>query len=175
MRAVTVSRFVSPHVLVIRDVPEPRASPGGVVVAIEAISVLWVETLIRPGCAGEYFDVTPPYVPGNAVVGVVREVGPDLDPGWAGRSVVARLDNGPWVRPASRDRGRDAGPVPDGIDARAAAALSHDGVTALALARSCGGRRASPLTTRWAGLGITSTRAAPTAGSGRGASGPAVG
>jgi hypothetical protein len=110
MRAVTVSRFVSPHVLVIRDVPEPRASPGGVVVAIEAISVLWVETLIRPGCAGEYFDVTPPYVPGNAVVGVVREVGPDLDPGWAGRSVVARLDNGPWVRPASRDRGRDAGP-----------------------------------------------------------------
>lgn len=138
MRATTVTRFGPPEVLVTQDVPEPQVSPGEVVITVAAIDVLWVETLIRRGRAREYFDVTPPYLPGNAVAGVVDDAGPEVEPDWVGRTVVAHLEDGGGYAEQVAVPIRTVVAVPGGVDARTAAALSHDGVTALALADAAG-------------------------------------
>lgn len=59
--------------------------------------VLWVETAIRQGGGGEFFDVTPPYLPGNGVAGRVRGVGQGVDPGWVGREVEAHASHGGYA------------------------------------------------------------------------------
>ena len=51
------------------------------------MTVLFVETQIRRGRLGEYFDVKPPYVPGGGVAGQVVSVGEGVAlTGSAGRS-----------------------------------------------------------------------------------------
>jgi NADPH:quinone reductase len=133
MRIVEVTRFGGPEVMVIRNVPEPVAGPGEVVVDVEVADVLWVETRIRQGQGGDHFRVTPPYVPGNGVAGWVDAVGDGVDEEWMGRQVVAHArELGGYaervVLPA-----RELTPVPKGLGLREAAALLADGPTALAL------------------------------------------
>ncbi|WP_274560101.1 zinc-binding dehydrogenase [Streptomyces spiramyceticus] len=128
MRAIQVTEFGGPEVLVATELPDPVAGPGEVVVGVAVADTLYVETQIRSGW-GEYFDVTPPYVPGGGAAGTVLAVGEGVDPAWVGRRVVA----GPGVSGtyaeqvvAPVDR---LTPVPDGLGLREAAALAHDGVT----------------------------------------------
>lgn len=133
MQVAVITRFGGPEVLVLSEAPDPAAGPGEVVIAVAAADVLWVETMIRQGGGGEYFDVAPPYVPGGAVAGRVRTVGDGVDPDWIGREVVARTgERGGYaeqvVVPADKLL-----MVPDGLGLREAAALLHDGPTALAL------------------------------------------
>jgi NADPH:quinone reductase len=133
MKAAVVTKFGPPEVLVAREVPDPVARAGEVVIDVAVADVLWVETAIRQGRGGKYFDVTPPYVPGSGVAGRVRAVGDGVDRGWIGREVVAHTgERGGYaeqvVVPAD---GLSA--VPDGLSLTHAAALLHDGPTALAL------------------------------------------
>jgi len=133
MQVAMVTRFGPPEVLVASEAPDPVAGSGEVVVDVAVADVLRVETMIRQGEGGEYFDVTPPYVPGGAVAGRVRAVGDDVDPSWIGREVVARTgERGGYAEQvAGPADGLSA--VPDGLGLREAAALLHDGPTALAL------------------------------------------
>jgi NADPH:quinone reductase len=133
MRIAEVTRFGGPEVLVIRDVPEPVAGPGEVIIDVAVADVLWVETRIRQGHGGDHFRVTPPYVPGNGVAGWVDAVGDGVGEGWIGRQVVAhaRERGGYAERVVLRER--ELTPVPDGLGLREAAALLADGATALAL------------------------------------------
>jgi NADPH2:quinone reductase len=80
------------------------------------------------------FPVQPPYRPGVGVAGTVAAGGPGVDPQWVGRRVVAR--SGPAGGYVERTVIAADGlvVVPDAIDLRDAAAVLHDGVTALALA-----------------------------------------
>jgi len=133
MQVATVTQFGPPEVLVTREAPDPTAGSGEVVIAVAAADVLWVETMIRQTGGGEYFDVTPPYIPGNAVAGRVRAVGDDVDRGWIGRKVVAHTgERGGYAEQVVVP---EAGlsEVPEGVELRAAAALAHDGPTALTL------------------------------------------
>jgi NADPH2:quinone reductase len=103
--------------------------------------VLFVDTMIRSGRARDVFSQRPPYVPGNGVVGFVAAVGDGVPSSWAGRPVVAHT--GPAgggggyservVVPSDR-----LVPVPGGVDFRIAAALLHDGATALGLLAGTG-------------------------------------
>jgi NADPH2:quinone reductase len=103
---------------------------------VSAADVLFLDTLIRSGRARDSFPQRPPYIPGNGVAGYVTAVGDDVSPAWIGRPVTARTGphggaNGYSERalvPASR-----LVPVPSGVDVRVAAALLHDGATALGL------------------------------------------
>lgn len=133
MQVAVVTRFGAPEVLVTSEAPDPIAGAGEVVIDVAVADVLWVETMIRQGGGGEYFDVTPPYVPGNGVAGRVRAVGDGVDPGWIGREVVAHTgDRGGYAEQVVvRADGLSA--VPDEVSLREAAALLHDGPTALAL------------------------------------------
>lgn len=138
MRAVRVERFGGPEILTVAEVPDPVAGPGQAVVAVAVADVLFVETAIRAGHGGEYFTVRPPYVPGHGVAGQVIAVGEGVDAGWIGRRVAgqARHDGGYAERVAVQ--AEDLVPVPDGLDLREAAALVHDGATALGLSESTG-------------------------------------
>jgi NADPH:quinone reductase len=133
VRVVEVARFGGPEVLVAVDAPDPVPGPGEVVVEVAAADVLWVETMIRKGQGGDYFPVRPPYRPGSGVAGTVALVGEGVDPAWTGRRVVTRT--GPHGGYAERAREPAEGliPVPDAVAPTDAAALLHDGVTALGL------------------------------------------
>ncbi len=133
MRVVEVRRFGGPEVLTVVVAPDPVPEAGEVVVDVHAADVLWVETAIRRGQGGGYFPVRPPYRPGVGVAGTVSGVGAGVDPAWIGRRVVTRTgEHGGYVE---RARVPVAGliPVPDAVASTAAAALLHDGVTALGL------------------------------------------
>ncbi|WP_344383098.1 alcohol dehydrogenase catalytic domain-containing protein [Streptomyces thermolineatus] len=133
MRAVRAERFGGPEVLVAGEVPDPVAGPGQVVVGVRAADVLFLDAQVRRGLFGEHFAVRPPYVPGGAVVGRVLSVGAGVDPGWTGRRVAARTGvRGGYAEQAVVPAG-ELVPVPDALDLDAAAALLHDGPTALAL------------------------------------------
>ncbi|WP_329400083.1 hypothetical protein [Streptomyces melanogenes] len=66
MRVAQVERFGGPEVLVPAELPDPVAGPDEVVIAVDHIDTLFVQTQIRAGAFGEYFDVAPPYVPAAA-------------------------------------------------------------------------------------------------------------
>jgi NADPH2:quinone reductase len=137
MRVAEVTRFGPPEVLMTSHRPDPVPGPGEVVITVAAADTLWVETLIRSGAGQDVWPMRPPYVPGGAVAGHVTADGSEVDPGLSGRAVVAPV----------RSRGHAEGgyaeqvvvaadvpvDVPDGLPLTAAAALLHDGPTALAL------------------------------------------
>ncbi len=133
MRVVEVARFGSPEVLVAVRAADPLPGPGEVVVQVSAADVLWVETVIRQGGGGDYFPVRPPYRPGAGVAGTVAAVGEGVDRAWTGRRVVTRTGaNGGYLERALVPADGLIR-VPDGVSLTDAAALLHDGVTALGL------------------------------------------
>jgi NADPH2:quinone reductase len=134
MRVVEVARFGGPAVLVAGKAPDPVPGPGEVVIDVAVADVLWVETLIRSGKGGQYFPVQPPYRPGVGVAGTVSVIGDGVDPAWTGRRVVTRTgEHGGYVeRALVPAEGLIA--VPDALELSDAAALLHDGTTALGLA-----------------------------------------
>lgn len=133
MQVAEVTRFGGPEVLVTSDSPDPMAGRDEVVIDVTATDVLWVETMIRQGGGGDYFHVTPPYVPGNGVAGRVRSIGDGVDPDWIGRAVVAHTGERGGYAEQVAVAAEKVSAIPDGVDLCEAAALLHDGPTALAL------------------------------------------
>src|SRR5215216_7410600 len=90
MKAVVVSAYGPPEVLILRDVDAPRPTTGKVVIGVEVAGVNFVETMRRAGKIPGFGSGTLPYIPGNEVGGRVVEVGADVDPALLGRVVVAQ-------------------------------------------------------------------------------------
>lgn len=146
MRVVHVTRFGEPEVLVASEAPDLVAGPGQAIVGVSVADVMFLDTQLRGGWGKEYFSMKPPYVPGNGVAGRVASVGERVDRDWIGRHVItrtgARGDNGLSVAPTGGYAGQavvtveELIRVPDGLGSREAAALVHDGPTALQLAEA---------------------------------------
>ncbi|CAM5640574.1 zinc-binding dehydrogenase [Streptomyces fumanus] len=134
MRAIRVREFGGSEVLVPEEVPDPVAGPGQVVVALAAADVIYLDTLLRRGWGGDVFPVRPPYVPGGGGAGRVLSVGEGVDPAWLGRHVAARRFGGGYAERMAADV-TEVVEVPEGVSSAQAAAVLHDGVTALSLAR----------------------------------------
>ncbi|MCF4139056.1 hypothetical protein L1856_23290 [Streptomyces sp. Tue 6430] len=84
MRAVQVKAFGGPEVLETADLPDPAPGPGEVLIGVDHVDTIFVETQIRAGWGREYFDTEPPYVPGGGVSGTVAAVGAGWrTAGWA--------------------------------------------------------------------------------------------
>jgi len=73
MKAVVVARAGGPEVLEVRDVPEPVAQPGEVIVHVEAVGVNFADTL---STRGVYKSAPPPpFISGREFAGVVAGTG----------------------------------------------------------------------------------------------------
>jgi len=141
MRAILMSEFGPPAVLVPAEVPDPVAGPGQVVVAVEYAGVTFIETQVRAGRApNPALAPRLPVVPGNGAGGVVASVGEGVDPALAGARVVTTTggSGGYAERVAVPATGLVA--VPDGLGLPEAMALLADGRTALALVRAAAPR-----------------------------------
>lgn len=95
MRAVVVSRFGGPEVLVVGEVPDPVPGPGELLVSVEVSGVNYADTH-----ATENTYLAPqelPLVPGAEVVGRVVSGGEGTDPALVGCRVVALVPNGGYA------------------------------------------------------------------------------
>ena len=133
MRVVRAAEFGGPEVLVPGKAPEPAAGPGQVVVEVSIAPVLFLDTQIRSGLARAWFPVTTPYVPGRGVAGQVSSVGAGVDPDWVGRRVVADTAEGGGYLERAVVAVDGLIAVPEGLGMAEAAALLHDGRTAVSL------------------------------------------
>ncbi|MVU83348.1 zinc-binding dehydrogenase [Nocardia sp. ET3-3] len=142
MRVMQAKEFGGPEVLAVTEAPDPVAGPGEVVVRVAAADVMFLDTTIRSGWAVNFFPVEPPFVPGGAVAGTVEAVGPGVDAEWIGKRVAtptaaSGIGGGlPIGGYAERALAKAAtlAVVPDELSFVQAAALAHDGRTALAVA-----------------------------------------
>jgi NADPH:quinone reductase len=113
---------------------DPAPGHRQAVVGMPAADVIFLDTLPRGGWGREFFQRPLPYVPGGGGAGTVLRVGGGVDPAWVGRRVTVRIPYGGYTEQAVAGLD-DIMPVPDGLALDVAAALVHDGVTALSLDR----------------------------------------
>jgi NADPH2:quinone reductase len=92
MRAVRITEFGGPEVLVPVELPDPVAGPGQVLVEVAAAGVNRADALLR---AGRYHRAgRPPLVPGLEAAGTVRAVGAGVTGIAAGQRVLAMGEAG---------------------------------------------------------------------------------
>jgi NADPH:quinone reductase len=131
MRAVLVERFGGPEVLVPREVPDPVAEPGQVVIGVAAAAIDFVQTQLRGGFTPGLPMPELPYVPGTTVAGEVIQ---SPDPSWMGRRVITRTPTGYGGYAERAVADVDALiPVPEPLGLLEAAALLDDGGVAVGL------------------------------------------
>ncbi|WP_280268299.1 zinc-binding dehydrogenase [Nocardia wallacei] len=162
MRVVQAKSFGGPEVLVPGEAPDPVAGPGEVVIDVAAADVMFLDARLRAGWGGDYFPLRVPYVPGGAVSGVVSAVGEGVDPEWIGKQVASAtaasgigggLPIGGYAERALA-KAHTLAEVPAGLDLVTAAALVHDGTTAMAVARLADLRPGEPVLITAAGGGV---------------------
>jgi NADPH:quinone reductase len=118
MRSVVCKELGPPDQLEVTEGPPPEPREGQVRIAVRAAGVNYVDGLIA---AGRYqVKLTPPFVPGSEVAGVIDAVGADVDEQRIGERVFATLGVGGFAE-AAIARAGDAQPIPEVLDfARAA-------------------------------------------------------
>ncbi|TCC22616.1 zinc-binding dehydrogenase [Kribbella speibonae] len=132
MRAAVVTAFGGPDVIETREIPAPEPAAGQVLVEVGVADVIFVETAIRRGEHGEFFDVQTPYVTGSNLGGRVRAVGAGVPADWIGKTVVGRgVAFGAHAELALTTT--NLVEVPPELDLRTAVAVYGDGFTALML------------------------------------------
>src|SRR5437879_746204 len=121
MKAILCTRFGGPDDLELKDLPDPVAGPGEVLVAVKAAALNFFDTLI---IAGKYQHKPPfPFSPAAEFAGVVESVGPGVTALSRGDRVLGHIGAG-----AARER-LVANPerlikLPDGLDFDHAAGLT---------------------------------------------------
>lgn len=136
MRAVVLRAFGPPDALTVEEVADPVPGPGQVLIEVAAVSVVFVETQVRAGNAPTpAHRPTVPFIPGNGVGGVIRDVGPGVDGGMLGTRVVSTTGGrGGYAELVAVDATEPIG-VPDGLGIDVATAVLADGRTAVGLTR----------------------------------------
>ena len=125
MRAIQVTEFGGPEVLVVRDVPEPVPGPNQVLVEVEAAGVNFAETMQTRDAYVQ--RTTLPFVPGSEIVGRTSD----------GCRLLGFSSSGAYAERALLDE-RAAAPLPDDVPAGVALALLVQGATAAMVLRDVG-------------------------------------
>ncbi|MGW5715164.1 zinc-binding dehydrogenase [Amycolatopsis sp. NPDC003865] len=136
MKAIWLTEFGDPSVLVAGDAPDPEPGEDQVLVEVEAASVLFAETQARAGRSMAPFPLpAPPFVPGNSVGGVVTAAGPHVEPGLVGQRVVGSTGGMGGYAEKAVLAATGVILVPVGVSTRDAVALLDDGRTAMGFFR----------------------------------------
>jgi NADPH2:quinone reductase len=132
MKAIRIHEYGGPEILRLEDLPTPDAAKGSVLVRVEAAGVNYIDIYQR---SGQYTVPLLPYGMGLEGAGIVEVVGPGVEGITSGSRVAWTNVPGSYathaVVPADK-----AVPVPPAVDARQAAAIMLQGMTAHYLARS---------------------------------------
>jgi NADPH2:quinone reductase len=131
VKAIRVHTTGGPEVLRLEDVPTPEPAPGQILVRVEAAGVNFVDVYQRKGL----YKLPLPATLGREAAGIVERVGEGVTSARPGDRVVSETAVGAYAEyaivPAER-----AVILPDGMDARLAAAVMLQGLTAHYLAYS---------------------------------------
>ncbi len=131
MKAIVIDEFGGPEIMVPRDVPDPAAGEGEIVVAVHAASVNPIDWKTRAGMRGDASIL--PFIPGCDFSGVVAEIGPgigDFSVGDEVFGVAPPSGPGAYAEAVAIDAGLVA-LKPDSLTHVEAAALALVGLTAL--------------------------------------------
>lgn len=132
MRAVVVSRYGGPAVLVVADVPEVSPNPDEILVEVDTAGVNFIDVYHRIG----RYETQLPFTPGREGAGTVREVGADVRTHRVGDRVAwASGVMGSYAQAAVIPAWR-AVTVPDSLSLRIAGAAILQGMTAHYLSHS---------------------------------------
>ncbi len=130
MRAVRVTEFGDPEVLVLSDIADPEPAAGQVLVEVDRAGVAFGDVIVRSG----RYRLPLPWIPGLEVGGRVVALGSGADPALLGRSVVATTVGraGGYAERAVAPA-EYTFPVPDGLDLEVALAVFQSGALARGL------------------------------------------
>jgi NADPH:quinone reductase-like Zn-dependent oxidoreductase len=161
MLKIEVREFGPPEVLEPVEVPSPEAGEGEVVIRAEAIGVNFADVWVRLGAGGEL-----PVTPGIEVAGVVEESGSDAFK--PGDRVVGTpfYTRGTYAQAVSVPE-QLVFPLPGDIDARVAAALPLNYLTAYSAVRNTARVRTDDrvlVTSAAGGVGLAAVQLALDAG-----------
>ncbi|HET8645133.1 MAG TPA: alcohol dehydrogenase catalytic domain-containing protein, partial [Vicinamibacteria bacterium] len=131
MKAILVREYGGPEVMRLEERPAPEVAAGQLLVRVEAAGVNFIDIYQRSG----QYKVPLPYVMGMEGAGVVEAAGRDAQGLQAGQRVAWTNVPGAYATHALVPADK-AVPLPPGIDARPAAAVMLQGMTAHYLARS---------------------------------------
>jgi NADPH:quinone reductase len=131
MKAVRVHKYGGPEVLTMDDIPVPEPKAGEARVKIEAIGVNFIDIYQRTGL----YPIQTPFILGSEGVGVVDAVGPGVTEVRKGDRVAYSMVIGAYAEFAVVPAWRLV-PVPVNVDAKSAACLMLQGMTAHYLAHS---------------------------------------
>jgi NADPH2:quinone reductase len=150
VEAIQVRQTGGPEVLELREVDDPVAGPGELLVRVAAAGVNFIDVYRRSGV----YPVALPDVPGSEGSGTVVAVGEGVTTAAVGDRVAWAEAPGSYAQ-LVRVRAEVALPVPDGIDDDVAAALPLQGMTAHYLTASCFPVRSGQVALVHAGAGGT--------------------
>ena len=131
MKAVRVHNYGGPEVLTLEEVPVPEPKAGEARVKIEAIGVNYIDIYQRTGL----YPLQTPFTLGTEGAGIVDAVGPNVTEVKKGERVGYASIPGSYAEYAIVPAARLV-PIPSNIDARSAAALMLQGMTAHYLTHS---------------------------------------
>jgi NADPH2:quinone reductase len=140
MKAIQMTRFGGPDVLVLADVATPKPGAGQVLIRIATAGVNFAETLMR---VDQYVaSYTLPATPGSEVTGTIEAIGDGVDGLAIGQRVgavlaAAKMLTGGYAEYCIADAAVTV-PLPDELDFDEACALLVQGLTALYLTREVG-------------------------------------
>jgi NADPH:quinone reductase len=135
MQAIVLHEFGPAENLRYEPVEDPEPGPGQLRIAVAAAGVHLIDTAIRSGVQMGPMPLPElPAIPGREVAGVVDALGPDVDPSWQGRRVVAHLGaaSAGYAELAVREVGH-VHALPDGVADDVAVAMIGTGRTAMAI------------------------------------------
>ena len=131
MNAVRVHKYGGPEVLTLEEMPVPEPKAGEARVKIEAIGVNYIDVYQRTGL----YPLQTPFTLGTEGAGIVDAVGPNVTEVKKGERVGYAMIPGSYAEYAIVPAARLV-PIPPNIDARSAAALMLQGMTAHYLTHS---------------------------------------
>jgi NADPH2:quinone reductase len=125
MKAVRVHKYGGPEVLTLEDIPVPEPKAGEARVKLEAIGVNFIDIYQRTGL----YPLPTPFTLGSEGAGVIDAVGDGVTEVKKGDRVAYAMVPGSYAEYAIVPAWRLV-PVPANIDAKSAAAIMLQGMTA---------------------------------------------
>ena len=131
MKAIRVHACGGPEVMALQECPEPEPGEGQALVRLEAIGVNFIDIYQRMGL----YKIPLPFIPGNEAAGTVVKAGPGVTGVAAGDRVAYAGVLGSYAGQAVVPAWRLV-PLPERVDAKTAAAVMLQGMTAHYLAHA---------------------------------------